>query len=178
MGDLILGVLLKRYENKASATGNIAITPSIRLPTGSTDGPFPVGDGSTDVGISFSKSMEKANLYQYYDVFYWKNGKGKRGIEEGDELGFDANIGWHPYHDNLSNSGIFAMIDISARHQKRGRDLEGVTGGTRVSMGPVFVYYRQGMMFRAEYKVPVYEKVEGTQVSFGPQFNVGIGFVF
>ena len=178
VGDLVLGVLLKRYENRAAETSNIAITPSIRLPTGSTKGDFPVGDGSTDFGISFSMSMEKANLYQYYDVFYWKNGKGKKGIDEGDELGLDINIGWHPYHNNLTNSGVFAMVDFSARHQKKGLDAEGVTGGTRVSMGPVLVLYRQNMMFRAEYKVPVYEKVFDTQVAFGPQFNVGIGFVF
>lgn len=178
LGDIIIGLPLKRYTNDVSATSNIAVTPSIRLPTGSTSDAFPVGDGSTDLGVSFSASWEKADLYQYYDLYYWKNGDGDRGIAQGDEIGFDANIGWHPYHDNLSNSGVFVMLDISARHEERGRDTHGVTGGDRLSAGPVFVWYRGGVMFRAEYKTPLYEKVEGVQVSRGDELNIGIGFVF
>ncbi len=178
LGDVIIGAPLKRYTNHATGTRNIAFTPSIRLPTGSTSGAYPVGDGSTDLGVSFSASFEKADLYQYYDLFFWKNGNGDRGINEGDELGIDVNIGWHPYHDNVKNEGVFLMLDASLRYQARGRNLEGTTGGKRVSMGPVFVYYRDGIMFRAEYKFPVYEDVFDTQVSRGPELNIGIGFVF
>ena len=178
LGDIVIGVPLKRYTNEASATSNIAFTPSIRLPTGSTDDDFPVGDGSTDFGASFSASFEKADIYQYYDLFFWKNGSGKKGISEGDEIGLDINVGWHPYHNNLTNQGIFLMLDTSARYQKRGRNTAGITGGKRVSAGPVFVYYRKGMMFRAEYKYPFYEDLFDTQVSRGSEINVGIGFVF
>ncbi len=178
LGDVIVGVPLKRYKNDAAATRNIAFTPSIRLPTGSTSGDYPVGDGSTDLGVSFSASFEKADLYQYYDLFYWKNGDGDRGINEGDELGLDINIGWHPYHDNVKNEGIFLMLDASLRYQDRGQNLAGTTGGKRILTGPVFVYYRKGIMFRAEYKYPVYEDLYGTQVSRGPELNVGLGFVF
>uniref|UniRef100_UPI00356A70A7 transporter n=1 Tax=Pontibacterium sp. TaxID=2036026 RepID=UPI00356A70A7 len=178
LGDLIVGVPLKRYENKPASTGNIAFTPSIRLPTGSTDDDFPVGDGSIDFGVSFSASFEQADLYQYYDLFYWANTGGERGIHEGDELGLDINIGWHPYHDNLTNTGIFLMLDLSARHEERGRDTAGVTGGDRLSAGPVFVWYRGGVMFRAEYKTPLYEHLEGTQISRGDEFSIGIGFVY
>jgi len=178
LGDVIIGAPLKRYINHATGTRNIAFTPSIRLPTGSTSGDYPVGDGSTDLGVSFSASFEKANLYQYYDLFYWKNGDGHRGIDDGDEVGFDANIGWHPYHDNVKNEGVFLMLDASLRYQDKGQNLQGTTGGKRVSMGPVFVYYRGGIMFRAEYKYPIYEDLFGTQVSRGSEINVGIGFVF
>lgn len=178
LGDIIIGLPLKRYTNEASATSNIAVTPNVRLPTGDTSDAYPVGDGSTDLGISFSASWEKADLYQYYDLFYWKNGEGDRGIEQGDEIGFDANIGWHPYHDNLSNSGVFVMLDLSARHEERGWDIHGVTGGDRLPTGPVLVWYRGGVMVRAEYKTPLYEKMEGVQVSRGDEFNIGIGFVF
>jgi len=45
-------------------------------------------------------------------------------------------------------------------------------------MGPVFVYYLGGMMFRAEYKYPIYEKLFNTQVFRGSELNIGIGFVF
>ena len=178
LGDIVIGLPLKRYTNEASATSNVAVTPSIRLPTGSTSGDYPVGDGSTDLGISFSVSFEKADLYQYYDLFFWKNGDGDRGIRAGDEIGFDANVGWHPYHDNVKNEGVFLMLDASLHHQDPGQNLEGTTGGTRLAMGPVFVYYLKGMMFRAEYKLAVYEKLFDTQVSRGSELNVGIGFVF
>jgi len=178
LGDVIVGVPLKRYKNDASATSNIAFTPSIRLPTGSTSGDYPVGDGSTDLGVSFSASFEKADLYQYYDLFYWKNGDGDRGIKEGDELGLDINVGWHPYHDNVKNEGVFLMLDASLRYQHRGQNLQGTTGGKRLLTGPVFVYYRNGIMLRAEYKYPIYEDLYDTQVSRGPELNIGIGFVF
>ena len=178
LGDIIIGVPLKSYTNQESATSNLAFTPSIRLPTGSTEDDFSTGDGSTDYGVSFSASFEKADLYQYYDLFYWKNGEGKKGIHQGDEIGFDANIGWHPYHNNHTNTGVFLMWDVSARYEKQGRNTVGTTGGKRISTGPVFVYYQGGMMLRAEYKYPVYENVIDAQLSHGQEFNLGIGFVF
>jgi hypothetical protein len=111
-------------------------------------------------------------------LFYWNSGKGDRGIDAGNEAGLDVNVGWHPYHDNVKNEGVFLMVDASLRYHQRGQDLQGTTGGRRLSMGPVFVYYREGMMFRAEYKIPVYEDVFGVQVARGSELNIGIGFVF
>jgi hypothetical protein len=178
LGDLILGLQLKRYWNFEDGTINIGFTPSLRLPTGKTSGDYPTGDGSTDAGLSFAFSIEKAHIYHFYDLFYWLNNKGDRGIHEGDELGFDGNIGIHPYHDNLSNTGIFLMLDATIRYKQKGEDITGTTGGTRLMLGPVIVFYHEGMMARAELKLPAYENVEGTQVSFGPQFNIGVGFVF
>ena len=177
-GDLILGMPLKYYQNLERSTWNLAFTPSIRVPTGSTSADFPVGDGSTDFNFSFSHSREAAGLYQYYDVFYWVNTRGKHGIAEGDEVGLDVNLGVHPYHNNLTNTGVFVMLDVSARHKDRGVDTAGTTGGTRISTGPVLVFYRHNLMARAEFKVPVYENVNGTQVSYGPEVNVGLGIVF
>ncbi len=178
VGDLEIGLPLKRYWNRESSTGNLSLTPSIRLPTGDSDDAFPVGDGSTDFGMSLSASFERADLYQFYDLFYWANGSGDRGIHPGNELGLDVNIGWHPYHKNLSNTGVFLMLDFSARYENRGRDTTGVTGGTRLWAGPVFVWYRGGVMLRAEWKVPLHEDLEGVQVSHGDIYNLGIGFVF
>jgi len=178
IGDLILGIPLKYYWNDLDSTGNINFTPSIAIPTGSSAENFPVSNGGTNVGASFSLNIEKANLYQYYDLFYWKNNAKKSGIDKGDEMGFDLNVGLHPYHSNQTNTGIFLMVDVSARHEKRGVDLAGTTGGTCLSLGPVFVFYRQNVMFRAEYKYPVYERVFDSQVSFGPQWNVGFGLAF
>jgi len=69
VGDLEIGLPLKLYTNLKKSTGNIAFTPSVRFPSGSTKGAFPVSDGSTDFGLSFSKSLESEKIYQYYDVF-------------------------------------------------------------------------------------------------------------
>jgi len=178
VGDLILGVPLKYYNNFKGGTYNIGFTPSVRLPTGITSGDFPPGDGSTDVGFSLSYSLETAKFYHFYDLFYWVNNDGISGIDQGDELGFDGNIGIHPFHNNETDSGMFIMLDASVRHELGGVDRAGDTGGTRLSLGPVIVLYRKNVMFRAEYKLPVYERRHGESVSYGQELNVGIGITF
>ncbi|MBL4888866.1 MAG: transporter [Candidatus Lindowbacteria bacterium] len=179
MGDLVLGIPLKKYHNLKSSTGSNSITPSIRFPTGSTSDPYPVSDGSTDFGISVSVQRENRKTYRNYDLFYWVNTSGKRGIDKGNVLGMDINLGYHPYHDNNKNQGIFVMADIAARHEQMGRDDRGsITGGQRLSIGPVFVVYRNNFMARAEYRMPIYEKVKGTQLSHGPRLNLGAGLTF
>ncbi len=178
LGDSVLGLQLKRYYNATESTGNFGLTPSLRIPTGSTSDAYPMGDGSWDLGLSASFSVEAAHLYQFYDLFYWSNGAGRRGINRGDEFGFDMNLGLHPYHNNLTNTGVFVMLDVSARYEGRGRDTAGTTGGKRLSLGPVLVWYRDNLMIRAEMKLPVYEKVWGTQLSRGTEFSIGVGVTF
>ncbi len=178
IGDSILGLQIKHYYNREASTGNFGLTPSIRIPTGGTSGAYPVGDGSWDVGLSASFSAEMAHLYQFYDVFYWYNSEGNRGINRGDDVGLDVNIGVHPYHNNRYNMGLFVMGDLSARYEGRGNDTAGTTGGKRISLGPVLVGYWNNLMLRTEVKFPVYESVRGTQVGRGIDFNVGLGVTF
>ena len=177
-GDLIVGFPLKRYENQRGHTHNFGITPSLRLPTGSTSDAFPVGDGSWDAGLSISYSSENRRFYQLWDLFYWANGSGRRGINRGDEIGLDVNLGLHPYHDVETRSGIFTMLDVSVRYQGRGHDTTGVLGGERVTVGPVLVWYRGNLMLRGEVHFPVHERVNGTQFARGNLVNVGIGVAF
>ena len=178
LGDIIIGVPIKSYRNFESSTRNIAFTPSLRLPTGSTADDFPGGDGSVDLGLSFSASFEEAKLYQYYDLFFWWNGEGDDEMQQGNQIGFDANIGWHPWHNNLQNQGVFLMMDLTARYEKKGRDRFGITGGKSLSLGPVLVYYKEGTMIRIEYKYPVFDDANDIQLAQSPQLNLGIGFVF
>jgi len=178
LGDLILGVPLKSYSNRGGFTNNFGFTPSLRIPTGKTNGDYPISDGSVDVGLSFSYSGESSKFYQLYDLFYWINNKGNRNQHEGNQVGLDINWGWHPYHDNETDSGMFIMTDISARYKDSGTTIAGSSPGTRVSLGPVLVLYKGNMMFRAEYKIPVYEYALEQYVSYGNEVNVGIGWAF
>ncbi len=180
IGDIVLGLPLKRYKNQGSMTQNWGITPSIRIPTGRYSGDFPISDGSWDVGLGVSYSRESPKNYQLYDLYYWKQGSGERGMQSGDSWGFDANVGIHPWHDNDTNSGIFLMWDISAHHEEapNALNLTTASGGDRVQTGPVFVYYRQNFMARAEYKLLAYERVVGTSISRGNEFSLAVGFTF
>lgn len=180
LGDLIVGVPLKYYINQGDTTQNFGFTPSLRLPTGSTSGNFPISDGSVDLGLSFSHSLETPKYYTLVDLFYWINNEGKRDMREGNTLGMDLNLGYHPYHNNNTNSGVFVMWDVTARHNEKpdAGTLTTASGGKRVHTGPALVLYKDNIMFRTEYKVPVYEKTDGISNSRGNEFNVGIGITF
>jgi hypothetical protein len=178
IGDLIIGLPLKLYKNLEASTQNLAFTPSIRLPTGSTKGDLPVSNGSTDFGFSFSRSIESEKIYQLYDVFYWINNNGKNGDLEGNEIGFDINWGYHPYHDNESNKGVFVMLDVLGRYKEKGLYLKNITGGLGLYSGPILVLYKENIMFRSSFNLPIYENLNGQQFSRGTLFNLGIGLVF
>ncbi len=180
VGDLIVGMPLKHYTNQGAGTQNFGFTPSLRLPTGSSSGDFPISDGSTDLGLSFSHSYESVKYYTLIDAFAWINTEGEHGMHEGNEYGLDINLGYHPYHNNDTNSGAFVMWDISARHHDDAsrETLTTATGGQRIHTGPLFVLYKDNIMFRAEYKYPLYENAGGISNSRGHDFNVGVGITF
>lgn len=180
IGDVVLGLPLKRYKNRGPTTQNWGLTPSIRIPTGSSAGDMPVSDGSWDVGLSLAYSWESPQFYQLYDLYYWNQGSGDRGMQTGDSWGLDINVGLHPWHNNDTNSGLFTLWDISVRHDDapNAQNLTTASGGDRVQTGPVVVYYRDSFMARAEIKLPAYERVKGTSTSRGTEFSFAIGFVF
>ena len=179
LGDVIFGVPLRKYWNLPGWTANVGLTPSLRAPTGSVSDDYPVGDGSWDFGLSTSLSAESALWYSLVDLFWWKNTPGRKRIDPGDEYGMDLNLGIHPFHDNAHNLGAFLMLDVRARHQERGQDdLGDPTGGTRLSLGPVLVGYWRNLMLRGEIAFPVYERVFGSQLSRGTEFNLGLGVAF
>ncbi|MFT5426752.1 MAG: hypothetical protein ACI9ZT_001698 [Gammaproteobacteria bacterium] len=180
LGDLIFGLPLKYYRNKRAFTENFSFTPSVRVPTGSSSGSFPISDGSVDLGLSFSYSSESPKYYTLIDLFYWLNTEGENGMHEGDELGLDINLGYHPLHSNETNSGVFVMWDVTARYNDdpNSATLTTASGGQRLNMGPVLVLYKDNLMFRTEYKHPIYEKTSGISNSRGSEFSVAIGITF
>jgi hypothetical protein len=70
LGDIIIGAPIKKYVNKKGYTYNLSLTPNLRLPTGSTDDDWAVGDGSWDAGLSLSYSFETPKWYHLYDLYY------------------------------------------------------------------------------------------------------------
>ncbi|MEE8306886.1 MAG: transporter [Gammaproteobacteria bacterium] len=179
-GDVVLGLPLKRYKNYGSTTQNWGITPSIRIPTGSSSGAFPISDGSWDVGLSISYSWENPRIYQLYDLYYWNEGSGKHGMQTGNSWGLDVNVGLHPWHDNDENTGIFTLWDVSVSHSAspNAQNLTTASGGDRVQTGPVLVYYRDSFMVRAEFKFMAHERVHGVSASRGNEFSLNLGFAF
>lgn len=180
VGDLIIGIPLKKYFNHGAETSNWGFTPSLRFPTGSHSGVYPLSDGSWDLGLDFSYSKETNKFYSYYDLFYWHNTEGERKMREGNEIGLDINWGIHAYHNNNTNSGIFLMWDISARHHDKSNSiaLTDASAGSRIHSGPVFILYRETLMFRVEYKLKVYENLQEIGASKGNVLQISAGITF
>lgn len=179
-GDLVLSVPLKYYRNKGAYTDNFGITPSLRIPTGDSSGDFPITDGSWDTGLSISHSLETPKFYTSAELFYWKNNSGKNGMNSGDEFGFDVDLGYHPYHSNVTNKGVFIMWKLKGKDSGKPskNNLTTFSGGKLVQTGPILVLYKNNIMFRAEFKHPLYENVDGVSNSRGPELNVGVGIAF
>jgi hypothetical protein len=177
LGDIIIGAPIKKYVNKRGYTYNLSLTPSLRLPTGSTGDDWAVGDGSWDAGLSLSYSFETPKWYHLYDLYYWKNGSG-RNFDQGDELAFDANIGWHAWHDGDNGRGLFLMLDIAARHIEPGKNQMVDPAGDTIAVGPVAMYYHEDWMLKFEYRQTVYDKAKSMRFGDHRRFAVGFGLAF
>lgn len=145
LGDLILGLPLKKYVNDGARTANWSITPSVQLPTGRF--------GEWDTGLSLSYSAETPKFYSLYDLYFWR-----------DRRGLDINFG---FAFPGKGRGMFALWDVSLFRSD--------ADGDRVQTGPVFVWFKRNMMFRAEYKALVYERDSNWSGGF---FNLGFGLVY
>lgn len=165
VGDLILALPLKKYFNLKRSTGNFGLTPQIRLKTGDDN---PLMTSKSGYGLSLSYSTENPKIYQLYDFFGW------RTDDKATLLGFDVNIGWHPVHNNSTNSGLFLMWDGTFRKKTDASGAEDF----RIHSGPQIVLYKGNIMGRFILKFPVMESSEQTNLSKGTILQTGIGFVF
>lgn len=182
LGDLILGFPLKRYFNYPNYSGNIAITPSFRLPAGSTSPTSRLGRGTVDYNLSASVSVEMFKLYTYLDLFSWFNTEGSDGVRKGNLIGFDLDLGVHPYHNYLCNLGSFLMVGFSGRHEFKDKlsteELVPNSGELRLEVIPTFVLYWNNWMWRTQYHIPIYQRLNGTQLADSFKFQTGIGLTF
>lgn len=181
-GDVILGFQNKYYFNESHYTGNFSFTPSIFLPTGSTSRELSLGRGTVDYGVSLSASVEMFNIYTYLDLFSQFRTKGSDGTRPGNVIAFDLDLGVHPYHNMAENLGIFLMMAINGRQYGRDRLPTGEenpnSGGRTFEIAPTFVFYWNNVMLRAQYHLPVYRDLNGTQLAESSKLNLGVGIVF
>ena len=182
VGDLILGFQNKAYFNRKRSTGNVSFTPSVRLPTGSTSRDLPLGKGSFDYGASLSASVEMFKLYSLFDAFGWLHTEGDDGHRRGNMVGFDIDLGVHPYHNFQNNSGIFVMSGINGRWFGKDKLSSGAddpnSGGRTLEIAPTLVLYWNNLMWRSEVAIPVASDLNGTQFSQSSTVRTGIGIVF
>jgi len=180
-GDLILGFQNKLYFNEKGITGNVGITPSIRIPTGETGANLPIGRGTVDFALSLAGSIESFKFYSLLDFYTWIHTEGVGKRRPGHIFGVDLDLGYHPYHDMSKNQGIFLMTGFRGRYygqDKVAGALDPNSGRTTFDVIPTLVYYRNNMMVRAEYYIPVYRDVTGTQLTDSIHFQLGVGFTF
>ena len=163
--DLILGIPLKKYFNMERSTINVGITPQVQLATGKLS---EIRSSYTGYGLSLSYSAEDPIIYQLYDMFGWINNDGSKF------LGLDVNLGWHPFHNNQKNQGLFIMWDVSGRIKLNRDD----SRTQSLFIGPQFVVYKKNVMARGVLKYPVYENRDSHKIATGIIFQTGIGFVF
>ncbi len=178
LGDIVIATPLRKYTNHKDWTNNFSFTPQIRLPSGKTTGDYPIGDGSTDVGVSLSYGAESPRYLVGVDFFYWINNEGKRDQHEGNLFGLDVTLGKTVYHDGKKSAGASLQLDFGYRHKEDGTLLAGNNAGSRIMVGPAFVYFQGPMIARVVYTIPVYEKSYTETVSYGHQLDVGIGWSF
>jgi hypothetical protein len=181
LGDVIVGFLKKWYFNHTGLTGNLSFTPSLRLPTGKQDSDLNLGRGVVDYGLSVSASVEAYKWYTMFDVFTWIHSTQSSSLKPGQLYGFDFDIGYHPYHNMDTNSGVFVMTGINGRHRLKDVDSDGAkanTGGRTLELSPTLVVYKGRLMARAQVHVPVYSKFNGAQLAPTNGFQLGIGIVY
>jgi len=182
LGDVILALQNKYYFNRETYTGNFSLTPSVSLPTGSTSGELALGRGTADYGLSLSLSVEAYYVYTLIDLFSRWNTRGDNGVRKGNTIGFDFDLGIHPYHSNQKNMGIFLMSGFNLRQLKKDLPRSGRSdlnsGGRTLEIVPTIVFYRDNWMWRTQYHIPIQQRLNGTQLTETNSFQTGIGVAF
>lgn len=181
-GDLILALPIKRYRNYLAHTTNLAFTPSVILPTGSTKGDLPLGRGTVDYGLSVSLAREATRTFGLWDLFTKIHTQGADGKTKGNSVGFDMNVGIYPYQDSRKDFSTLILWGTHARWEDKdkigGGGRDGNTGGFKLEMAPIAVVLWRNMALRVETYLPVYKNLNGTQLTGSYTLHGGFGITF
>lgn len=178
LGDAEVGLVLRRFWNFAGSTADITLAPQLRLPTGSDSGAIPLGDGSVDTGMILSAKWEDFTYMLMGGVEYWHNTEGNRGIDAGDEVTAHLMAARHFYLWPEEQFGVFLMPTIEYMWEGDGRDISGPSGRTLVHGGPAAKFYKANYLLYLGADFPIYERVNGTQLSEGTHYHFSVGTAF
>ena len=158
--DAKLALPLRYYINEYGYSGHVGIVPQIRF-GGNDDGLNRISDGSTDYGMSVTFERETAGIKFSGDITYWW----EQGSQQRDDWSIDIEISWN-FHDRGS-------INLETEYIEDPDDFEWL------GFGPtMFWNFNDVILGRIEYKFAVQEQVNGTSLSRGDSFRIGLGAVF
>ena len=178
LGDTVIGFQNKLYFNERKFTANLGLNPGIRVPTqlGFDDSFSP--KRSLGYSLSLSASLESFLWYGLIDFFYWGNTRNSDGTKPQNLFGFDLDIGYHPYHNNSLNMGLFLMMGFDGRYYQSNNLVDQNTKGSIMQIVPTLVLYKDNIMFRFEYYIPVWQgKNQGLNAD-SSLLRLGIGVTF
>lgn len=181
-GDLILAVPVKQYVNLQDYTFNVGFTPAVTLPTGSTAGELPVGRGAYGFQLGGSAYRETRDYYLVMDLFAGTWTKDQNDVRKGISVGFDYDFAYAFHLPAIRGAGGYALLGTEIRAMEPDTRADGSSnpnsGGATIDLGPGVVLHWFGWLARVEYRVPVWQKLRGTQLVNDPTFKIGLGAAF
>ena len=82
---------------------------------------------------------------------------------------------------SMAIMGIFAMVGLNARYYNpdSGPEFLGKNGGGQTAeVVPTLIWYKDNIMIRGQYHIPIYTYLRGTQLAPSAGFQWGVGIVF
>jgi len=195
LGDTTL--LLKRrvYQNDYLGGGiQAAILGGVKLPTGDHDQRdaqgnllppgLQLGTGSVDVPIGFTFTAFKNRIGFTSDVLYQFNNQSD-GFRFGDETRVNLAVGYRlfpkkyrSFQDKVLNLYLELNTAFSDRASFNGKEVLD-SGGTLAFLTPGFqVVLNPRFLFEMAFQIPVFQKLNGTQLAFTATANFGIRVLF
>jgi hypothetical protein len=177
-----------RWDDVGKAL-NFAVLAGLELPTGEADAKdhgrevapeFQPGSGSWDPSFGTAVTYEPGRWRFNAAVLYQRNGQGEEDFKSGDELFAELAAGnrfWlEPY------PGPFMRFDVLLRHRHSWRstqhgDIVHDSGGDLLTAGATLAFRpRPTIDLQLFLEIPVYQKVEGTQLEEDFSIFLAIGY--
>ncbi len=190
LGDMTLAAKWRWWRPAIEGTAfNFAVLGGLDLPTGSDSerdhgvrlpANLQPGSGSWDpffgTGLTYEPGRWRLNGFG----FYKHNGEGGHDYKQGDQVFVELAAGnrfWlEPY------PGPFMRADLLLRYRHEYRDYEDGdivhdTGGDQVTLGLNWAFRPQPILdFQVSVEIPVYERVQGVQLSEDYSFFLAFGY--
>ena len=195
LGDVTLTVKQRFYHNDFLGGGfQAAFIGAIKLPIGDDDQrdsrgnllppSLQLGTGSIDfpLGVVFTAFKDRFGFNSDF-IYRFKNDS--RGFRFGNEMKVDLAFGYRLYpseYKSLRDKVLSAYLELNTQTSQRAA-LNGVeildSGGTILFLSPgIQAVLRPRFLLEASFQIPVYQKLNGTQLAFAPTANLGLRLLF